>query len=80
MALAPWDVLAAGKIRTDAEEAARRETGENGRVVLNPNWERTPDERKVCAALEVVAGQVGATSIQAGASPSVVSPFVVRRS
>lgn len=75
LALAPWDVLAAGKIRTDAEEAARRETGENGRVVFNPDWERTPDERKVCAALEVVAGQVGATSIQAGTSRTVFSSF-----
>ncbi|ETW79616.1 hypothetical protein HETIRDRAFT_410366 [Heterobasidion irregulare TC 32-1] len=65
LALAPWDVLAAGKIRTDAEEAVRRETGENGRVIFGPDWERTPDERKVCAALEVVAGQVGVTSIQA---------------
>ena len=30
MALAPWNVLAAGKIRSDAEERARRETGEKG--------------------------------------------------
>ena len=30
MALAPWAVLAAGKIRTDAEEQKRRETGEKG--------------------------------------------------
>lgn len=30
MALAPWNVLAGGKIRTDAEEARRRETGEKG--------------------------------------------------
>lgn len=30
MALAPWDVLAAGKIRTDEEERVRRETGEKG--------------------------------------------------
>ena len=30
MALAPWNVLAGGKIRSDAEEQKRRETGENG--------------------------------------------------
>ena len=30
MALSPWNVLAAGKIRTDAEEDKRRETGEKG--------------------------------------------------
>ena len=30
MALAPWNVLAAGKIRSDEEEERRRETGEKG--------------------------------------------------
>ena len=30
MALAPFNVLAGGKVRTDAEEQKRRETGENG--------------------------------------------------
>ena len=30
MALAPWNVLAEGKIRSDAEEQKRRETGEHG--------------------------------------------------
>ncbi|RPD53607.1 Aldo/keto reductase [Lentinus tigrinus ALCF2SS1-6] len=65
MALAPWAVLAAGKIRTDEEEERRRQTGEKGRVVFNPNWERTEDERKVCKALEEVAKQVGTKSIQA---------------
>ena len=30
MAIAPFSVLAAGKIRTDAEEQRRRETGEKG--------------------------------------------------
>ena len=28
MALAPWNVLAAGKLRTDEEEEKRRQTGE----------------------------------------------------
>ncbi|CAL1714332.1 unnamed protein product [Somion occarium] len=46
MALAPWNVLAGGKIRTDAEEQRRRESGEKGRMILSPNWERTADERK----------------------------------
>ena len=65
MALAPWNVLGAGKIRSDAEEARRRETGENGRAWHGP-WERTEDEKKVCAALEKVAEEVGAKSIGAG--------------
>ena len=30
MALAPWNVLASGKIRTDAEEKARAQSGEKG--------------------------------------------------
>lgn len=68
MALAPWEVLAGGKIRTDAEEERRRETGEKGRTISNPHWERTEDQRKVCLALEKVAAEVGAKSIQAGLS------------
>lgn len=30
LALAPWNVLAGGKLRTDEEEEKRRKTGENG--------------------------------------------------
>ena len=30
MAIAPWNVLAAGKIRTDEEEERRRQSGERG--------------------------------------------------
>jgi len=63
LALAPWDVLGAGKIRTDAEEQHRRETGEKGRTAFNPNWERTEEERKVCLVLEEIAKEVGVDSI-----------------
>lgn len=70
MALAPWNVLAAGKIRTDAEEAARRETGEKGRMLSSNDWERNEDQKKVCTALEKVAGEIGAKTIQAGRSLS----------
>ncbi|KAF7300991.1 Aldo-ket-red domain-containing protein [Mycena indigotica] len=65
MALAPWDVLAGGKLRTDAQDQARRESGENGRTLLDPNWERNENEVKMSRALEKVAGEVGAKSIQA---------------
>ncbi|KAA1476234.1 aryl-alcohol dehydrogenase [NADP+] [Dentipellis sp. KUC8613] len=65
LALAPWDVLGGGKLRTDAEEERRRETGEKGRLMMGPNWERTENERKMSAALEKVAKEVGAKSIQA---------------
>ena len=69
MALAPWDVLASGKIRTDAEEQARRESGEKGRMIFGPNWERNEAEVKISHALEKVAAEVGAKSIQAGEYP-----------
>ncbi|EMD31366.1 hypothetical protein CERSUDRAFT_119756 [Gelatoporia subvermispora B] len=67
LALAPWNVVAGGKIRTDAEEEARKQSNEQGRMWFHgsPGKERTEDERKVCAALEKVAKQVGASNIRA---------------
>ncbi|KAI0708698.1 Aldo/keto reductase [Earliella scabrosa] len=78
LALAPWNVLAAGRIRTDEEEERRRQTGENGRTISRPDWERTENERKLCKALEEVAQQVGAKSIQAVAIAYVMqkTPYV----
>jgi aryl-alcohol dehydrogenase-like predicted oxidoreductase len=66
LALAPWKVLAGGKLRTDAEEERRRQTGEKGRTLLNPDWERNEDEKKMAKALEEVAKQVGTEHITAG--------------
>ncbi|THH07897.1 hypothetical protein EW146_g9172 [Bondarzewia mesenterica] len=67
IALAPWDVLAGGRYRTDAEDKARRETGQTGRTAFTQDgqWERNEDERKVSLALEKVAAEVGAKTIQA---------------
>jgi len=65
LALAPWNVLAAGKLRTDEEEERRRQTGEKGRMILGPNWERTPKEKAMSAALEKVAREVGTKHITA---------------
>ncbi|KXN83117.1 Aryl-alcohol dehydrogenase [NADP(+)] [Leucoagaricus sp. SymC.cos] len=78
LALAPWSVLAAGKIRTDEEEERRRQTGENGRTMWRPNWERNDKERKVCKALEKVAAEVGAKHITAVAIAYVMhkTPYV----
>jgi aryl-alcohol dehydrogenase-like predicted oxidoreductase len=70
LALAPWGVLGSGKIRSDAEEARRRETGEKGRLILGPEWERTEEERKVCLVLEQVASEVGVEDITSGGSNS----------
>uniref|UniRef100_A0A0W0FIF0 NADP-dependent oxidoreductase domain-containing protein n=1 Tax=Moniliophthora roreri TaxID=221103 RepID=A0A0W0FIF0_MONRR len=63
MALAPWGVLAGGKLRTDAEEQKRLESGEQGRKVFSSEWMRNDVEVKVSRALEKVAAEVGATSI-----------------
>ncbi|TDL23205.1 Aldo/keto reductase [Rickenella mellea] len=65
LALAPWNVLAGGKLRTDPEEKRRRETGEKGRTLVDSNWERNENEVKVSRALEEVAKQVGAEHITA---------------
>ena len=37
-----------------------------GRINVGTDWERTPDERKMCLVLEEIAKQVGMESIQAG--------------
>ncbi|KAH9053236.1 Aldo/keto reductase [Lactarius vividus] len=63
LALAPWGVLAGGKIRTNAEEARRKESGEKGRTLFDPQWERTPEQKKVCDVLEEIAKEVGTDSI-----------------
>ena len=90
LALAPWGVLAAGRIRSDEEEERRRQTGENGQLLRpfsracismlmrahalgrtssRPDWERTPDEKKMSHALEKVAKEVGGgTTLSAGMS------------
>jgi aryl-alcohol dehydrogenase-like predicted oxidoreductase len=68
LALAPWGVLGGGKIRTNAEEARRRESGEKGRTASSPNWERSPAEKKLCDALEEIAKEVGTESITARTS------------
>lgn len=66
LALAPWNVLASGKLRTDAEEERRRQTGEKGRTFADPSWEHTEDQKKMSRALDKVAAEVGAKSITAG--------------
>ncbi|KIJ62587.1 hypothetical protein HYDPIDRAFT_114235 [Hydnomerulius pinastri MD-312] len=65
MALAPWGVLAGGKLRTDEEEERRRQTGEKGRQIFDPRWERNEEERAMSAALDKVAKEVGAKHITA---------------
>ncbi|EGO23744.1 hypothetical protein SERLADRAFT_470040 [Serpula lacrymans var. lacrymans S7.9] len=78
LALAPWNVIAAGKFRTDEEEERRRQTGEKGRTLINPNWERNENEKKMSKALEKVAQEVGAKHITAVAIAYVMqkTPYV----
>ncbi|KAG0704236.1 NADP-dependent oxidoreductase domain-containing protein [Suillus ampliporus] len=64
LALAPWNVLVGGKLRTDEEER-RRQTGEKGRMWANHNWGRDEKERAMSAALEKVAKEVGVKHITA---------------
>ncbi|KAF9521235.1 NADP-dependent oxidoreductase domain-containing protein, partial [Crepidotus variabilis] len=65
MALAPWSVLAGGKFRTDEEEERRRKTGERGRTIFHPEWQRNDQEKAVSKALEKVASEVGDKHIAA---------------
>ncbi|KIK68354.1 hypothetical protein GYMLUDRAFT_154023, partial [Collybiopsis luxurians FD-317 M1] len=64
IALTLYFVLAAGHIRTTAEEEQRRASGEQGRQgSFFGSWERTQEEVKVCDALEKLAAEIGVKSI-----------------
>ena len=66
LALAPWYALAAGKLRSDAEEERRRTTGEKGRLFYQDGWERNEKETKMSRALEKVGKEVGTEHVTAG--------------
>lgn len=66
MAIAPWNVLAAGKIRSNEEEKRRMESGEKGRALFTADWLRTPEQKKVCDVLEEIAKEVGGKTVTAG--------------
>ncbi|KLO07374.1 Aldo/keto reductase [Schizopora paradoxa] len=65
LGIAPWNVVGGGRLRTDEEEERRRQTGEKGRAMMGPQWERTEDEKKVSRALEKIAKEVGTQHITA---------------
>ncbi|KAJ6568994.1 arylalcohol dehydrogenase [Mycena capillaripes] len=73
LALAPWNVLAAGKFRTDAEEEKRLASGEKGRTVFTPEWRRNDHEKEMSHALEKVAAEVGTKSLTAVAIAYVLA-------
>lgn len=69
MGLAPWNVIAGGRLRSDAEEKKREESGEAGRSMGGRDWKRTEVERKVSNALEQVSKELGGGySVSAGKS------------
>ncbi|RXW21708.1 hypothetical protein EST38_g4158 [Candolleomyces aberdarensis] len=79
MALAPFGVLCGGKLRSDEEEEKRKKSGEKGRnMPWMTSWERTPEEKKVCDALDKVRAEVGAKSLTSVAIAYVMhkAPFV----
>lgn len=67
MALAPWDVLCGGRLRTDSEEQKWEASAEKGRDGFGGReWRRDENEKKVSHALEKVAKEVGAKHITSG--------------
>jgi aryl-alcohol dehydrogenase-like predicted oxidoreductase len=65
MAIAPWNILAGGKLRSDVEEERRLKSGEQGRDITGAGWMRTEAEAKASRALEKVAKEIGEESINA---------------
>jgi aryl-alcohol dehydrogenase-like predicted oxidoreductase len=57
LAIAPWGVLANGRLKPNAEFQKRQQTGEKGRELM---WERTPDEVERCQKLEEFTKKIGA--------------------
>ena len=78
MALAPWGVLAGGRLRSDEEEERRAKSGENGRTIFQADWKRNEEEKAMSAALDKVAKEVGANHLTAVAIAYVMqkTPYV----
>ncbi|KAG0696930.1 NADP-dependent oxidoreductase domain-containing protein [Suillus ampliporus] len=74
LALAHWNVLAGGRLRSNKEEERRRQTGGKDRMFANNNWERNETERAMSAALENVAKEVGAKH-----STTVAIAYLIRK-
>lgn len=64
MALVPWDVLGGGRFQTKKSLEEKKKNGENIRTFFGPA-DQTPNEIKVCEALEKVAKEHNTESITA---------------
>ncbi|EXJ64809.1 aryl-alcohol dehydrogenase AAD14 [Cladophialophora yegresii CBS 114405] len=62
MALAPWDVIGGGKFQSKKQIEERKKAGEGLRSMMGPAGQ-TPQQEKVSAALEKVAGEHGIESL-----------------
>ncbi|CAL1699912.1 unnamed protein product [Somion occarium] len=74
MAIAPWNLLLQGTIRTDEEEEARRNAGVKGRARFTTSWERDESEKKICKVLEKIANELGAKNLR-----SVANAYVMQK-
>ncbi|KIW62095.1 hypothetical protein PV05_02146 [Exophiala xenobiotica] len=61
MALCPWDVIGGGKFQSKKQIEARKKAGEGLRSMFT--GEQSPEEEKISAALEKVAGEHGLESL-----------------
>lgn len=77
LALAPWDVLCTGKLRSDEEDERRRKTGENGRSAFG-SWERTEEHIKMSRVLQEIGKELGTEHVSAVAIAYVMqkTPYV----
>ncbi|KIW72659.1 hypothetical protein PV04_00837 [Phialophora macrospora] len=62
MALAPWDVIGGGKFQSKKQIEERKKAGEGMRNFLG-SADQTPQQEKISAALEKVAGEHGIESL-----------------
>ncbi|OCT46475.1 putative aryl-alcohol dehydrogenase AAD14 [Cladophialophora carrionii] len=62
MALAPWDVIGGGKFQSKKQIEERKKAGEGLRRMMGDSGQ-TPQQEKVSAALEKVAGEHGIESL-----------------
>ncbi|KAK5204592.1 putative aryl-alcohol dehydrogenase aad14 [Exophiala xenobiotica] len=63
MALCPWDVIGGGKFQSKKQIEARKKQGEGLRSMIS--GDQSPQEEKISAALEKVAGEHGLESLSA---------------